>query len=58
MNIQSIFYGVAIFFLFITIGYFVSEYLNYITTRIKSILLFVLAIFLFVVGDYLRRIEK
>lgn len=58
MKIENIFYGVAIFFLFITVGYFVGSYLNEVPSSIKAVLLFLLAVILFVHGDYLRRVNK
>ena len=58
MDIQNIFYGVGIVFLFITIGYFVSTYLEDVHVIIKAFLSFLLAIILFVIGDYLRRLDK
>lgn len=58
MGVQNIFYGVGIIFLFITIGYFVGSYLNYVSSEIKAVLSFLLAIILFVLGDYLRRLDK
>jgi len=58
MEIQNIFNGIAIFFAFITIVYFLSTYLEDVPTTIKSALSFLLAIILFVLGDYLRRINK
>jgi len=58
MDIQNIFYGVGIVFLFITIGYFVGTYLEDVHVMIKAFLSFLLAIILFVIGDYLRRLDK
>ena len=58
MDVQNIFYGVAIVFLFITIGYFVGTYLADVSVIIKAILSFLLAIILFIIGDYLRRLDK
>jgi hypothetical protein len=58
MEIQNIFYGIGIFFLFLTIIYFLSTYLEDVPTKIKSSLSFLLAIILFVLGDYLRRLDK
>jgi len=58
MEIQNIFYATAIIFLFLTLGYFVSSYLNYIPQEIKVILSFMLAVILFILGDYLRRLDK
>lgn len=57
MEIQNIFYGIGIFFLFITIGYFVGTYLENVSSQIKVVLSFLLALILFFVGDYLRRIN-
>lgn len=57
MEIQDIFYGIGIFFLFVTIGYFVVTKLEDVTAQVKTILSFLLAIILFFVGDYLRRIN-
>lgn len=57
MEIQNIFYGIGIFFLFVTIGYFVVNKLEDVTVQVKTILSFLLAIILFFVGDYLRRID-
>lgn len=57
MEIQNIFYGIGIFFLFIAIGYFVSTYLEDVPAQIKAVLSFMLAIILFVIADYLRRID-
>lgn len=58
MEIQNIFYGIGIFFLFITIGYFVGTYLEDVPSEIKAVLSFLLAVILFVTGDYLRRLDK
>lgn len=57
MEIQNIFYGIGIFFLFITIGYFISTYLEDVPSEIKVVLTFLLAIILFTIGDYQRRID-
>ncbi len=57
MKIQNIFYSIAIFFLFITVGYFVGNYLNQVSYEVKVILLFLLAVIFFILGDYLRRID-
>lgn len=57
MEIQDIFYGIGIFFLFITIGYFVGTYLVDVSSEIKVVLSFLLAIILFFVADYQRRIN-
>lgn len=58
MEIQNIFYGVGIFFLFVSAGYFVGTYLEDVPSQIKAVLSFILAIVLFVIGDYLRRLNK
>jgi len=55
MEIQNIFYGIGIFFLFLTIGYFIGTYLEDVPSNIKVMLSFLLAVILFVIGDYLRR---
>jgi len=55
MEIQSIFYSVAIFFGLVTIGYFIGAYLENVPSSIKAILSFLLSIILFVIGDYLKR---
>ncbi len=57
MKIQNIFYSIGIFFLFITIGYFISNYLDQVPTTIKVFLTFLLSIILFLVADYQRRIN-
>jgi len=57
MKLQEIFYGIGIFFLFITIGYFVGTYLEDVPTSIKVFLSFLLAIILFIIGDYQRRLN-
>lgn len=57
MALKNVFYGIGIVFLFLTIGYFVGTYLNNLASEIKAILAFLAAIILFVVGDYLRRIN-
>ena len=57
MEIQNIFYGIAIFFRLVTTGYFVGTYLENVPSQIKVVLSFLFAIILFVVGDYLRRID-
>jgi len=54
MELENIFYSIGIFFLLITIGYFVGTYLENVPSSIKAILSFLLAIILFVLGDYLR----
>lgn len=58
MEIQNIFYGVGLFFLFVTAGYFVGTYLEDVPSSIKAVLSFLLAVILFILGDYLRRINK
>ena len=58
MDLQNIFYGIGIFFLIVTIGYFVMIYLEDVTEVVKVILSFILAIILFILGDYLRRENK
>lgn len=55
MEIQNIFYGIGIFFMILTISYFVGTYLNDVPSNIKAILSFLLAIILFFLGDFLRR---
>lgn len=57
MGIQAIFQVVAIFFLLVTIGYFVGTYLEDVPSQIKAVLSFMLAAILFVIGDYLRRLD-
>jgi len=57
MEIQNIFYAIAIFFGLVTIGYFVGTYLENVPSQIKAVLSFLLSIILFVIGDYLRRIN-
>ena len=57
MEIQNVFYGIAIFFLLVTIGYFVGTYLEDVPAEIKAVLSFLLAAILFAVGDYMRRID-
>ncbi len=57
MEIQNIFYGIAIFFGLVTVGYFVGTYLEDVPSEIKAVLSFLLAIILFVVGDYMRRLN-
>lgn len=57
MELQNIFYGVGIFFLFVTAGYFVGAYLEDVPNSIKAVLSFLFAIILFVLGDYLRRLN-
>jgi uncharacterized membrane protein YbjE (DUF340 family) len=58
MEIQNIFYGIGIFFMFIFIGYFVGTYLDDVPSEIKAVLTFLLAVILFFVGDYVRRLDK
>ena len=58
MEMQYLFYGVAVFFFMVTVGYFVGNYLDEIPGSIKAVLSFVTAAFLFVLGDYLRRFNK
>jgi len=55
MEIQNIFYGIAIFFLIVTIGYFIGTYLEDVPTVIKVILAFILSVILFLISDLLRR---
>ena len=55
MEIQNIFYGIGIFFLIVTIGYFVGTYLEDVPSHIKAILAFLLSAILFVLGDIMRR---
>jgi len=54
MELENIFYSIAIFFLLITIGYFIGTYLENVPSSIKAILTFLLAAILFLIGDYLR----
>ena len=58
MKLEYIFYLIGIFFLILTIGYFVIKYLERVPTEIKVVLSFITAIILFIVGDYLRRLDK
>lgn len=55
MEIQNIFYGIGIFFMLVTIGYFLGTYLEDVPSHIKAILAFMLAVILFVLGDLMRR---
>jgi membrane protein DedA with SNARE-associated domain len=57
MEIQNIFNAIGIFFLFVTVGYFVGTYLENVPSQIKAVLSFILAVILFLIGDYLRRID-
>jgi len=57
MKIQNIFYSIGIFFLFVTIGYFISNYLENVPTTIKVFLSFLLSIILFLIADYQRRVD-
>ena len=58
MEIENIFYGIGIFFLFVTITYFVITYLEDVPSSVKVGLSFLLSVILFVLGDYLRRLNK
>ncbi len=58
MEIQNIFNAIGIFFLFVTVGYFVGTYLENVPAQVKVILSFILAAILFLIGDYLRRMDK
>ena len=58
MDVQNIFYGIGIFFLLVTVGYFVGTYLEDVPSEIKAVLSFMLAVILFVVADYLRGKDK
>ncbi len=58
MELQNIFYAIAIFFLIVTIAFFLMSYLEDVPSSIKAVLSFLLAIILFVFGDYLRRLNK
>lgn len=58
MNIQNIFYAIGILFIFLTISYFVGTYLEDVPSQTKALLSFLLAITLFIAGDYIRRLEK
>lgn len=58
MEIQNIFYSIGIFFLFITIGYFIGTYLEDVSYKIKVVLSFLLSFILFFIADYFRRIDK
>ena len=58
MELQNVFYGIGIFFLITTIGFFVMSYLEDVPTSIKAVLSVLFAIILFVLGDYLRRLDK
>ena len=55
--VQNIFYGVTIFFGVITVSYFIVTYLENVPSQIKVILSFLFTIILFVIGDYLRRLD-
>lgn len=57
-NLQNIFYGVGVALLFVTIGYFLGSYLEYIPSSIKAGLIFLVSIILFVAGDIMRRLDK
>lgn len=57
-SLENIFYGVGVGLLFITVGYFLGSYLEYIPASLKAILIFLVSIILFVSGDILRRLDK
>jgi len=58
MEVQSIFQTIAIFFALVTLGYFVGNYLDAVPSSVKVFLLFLVAVILFMTGDYLRRRDK
>lgn len=49
------FYSIAIFFIIILVAYFVIEFMDELASSVKIILSFLLALFLFYTGEYLRR---
>lgn len=49
------FYSIAIFFIIIFVAYFVIEYMDELAGSVKIVLSFLLALFLFYLGEYLRR---
>jgi len=58
MEIQNIFYAIGIFFLFVTVVYFLMTYLEDVPANIKVALSFILSVILFVLGDYMRGADK
>ena len=52
---KVIFYSIGILFLFITIGYFIGDYLEYLPTNSKTFLIFFLVLIFFLLSDYLSR---
>jgi cobalamin biosynthesis protein CobD/CbiB len=58
MEIQSTFYGIGIFFLIVTIAFFVMSYLEEVPSSIKAVLSVLFSVILFVLADYLRRLDK
>ncbi len=55
MGLNEMFYSIAIFFIIIFVAYFVIEYMDELAGSVKIVLSFLLALFLFYLGEYLRR---
>jgi hypothetical protein len=55
MSIASIFYGIGIFFIFVTIIYFFGTYLENIPSTTKAIISLILSFALFFLGVYLEK---
>ena len=58
VEISSMFYIIGIFFMVITVGYFVGNYLDIFPSSVKVVLAFTFSVALFIVGEILRRREK
>lgn len=54
MKLQYLFYVVGVIFIFATIGYFTSEFIQDLPDIIKLILLFSSVIISFIVAEFLR----
>lgn len=55
MEIRNIFYSAGIIFFMVLVGYFVGTYLDMVSSQVKAVLTFMLAVLLFLIGDLLRR---
>jgi Na+/H+ antiporter NhaD/arsenite permease-like protein len=58
MKLHNIFYIVGVVFLFVTVWYFVREYLDQFPNGLKLILLLVSIVISFVIAEFLRRADK
>lgn len=57
MELEQIFYVIAALFTFSAIVYFAWEYLEILPRITKTVLLFLLALFIFVIANMLREVD-